>query len=609
MEILILGTALVLSAFTYGSPLFAAGLSEGAQTCLECHEENVPSGEFAKSAHGKLDCASCHIDAAGEEFPHPEKLKPVSCSLCHPAAANGYEKSSHAQAIRQGHPQAASCRDCHGKPHSMPKAKDGDPAIQREEIPGLCGRCHDDPKRMQDAHPTEEKPYHSYSHTVHGLAFGKDNLAAAVCTDCHGTHALYDSADSRSRVFWRNIPKTCGRCHPTIEADYNKSVHGAAVSNGYKESPVCTTCHGEHTILSPRNPDSTLNQRAVVKTCIACHTSERLARKFGLPIDRLATYSKSYHGLARKRGDLHVADCASCHGSHAVLKHTNPDSTIHPDNLQRTCGKCHEGAGSRLSATHIHGQDATDHFLIRFVRTFYLLLIPLVIGGMLLHNGLDFLRKLIRGRASGGLHDTELRMTVSERIQHAVNALSFMALAYTGFLLMYPDAWWAWPAWGLDETARRWSHRSAALLFFITGVYHVLYMISSKRGKTLLRGLMPVPTDIAEAFKLCAYNAGLRKTKPKLSHPFNYIEKSEYWALIWGSFVMLISGLVLAFPNLTLAYLPAWAADLATVFHLYEAILACLAIAVWHFYWVIFDPDIYPMSWAWLTGYIHRKNK
>ncbi len=66
--------------------------------------------------------------------------------------------------------------------------------------------------------------------------------------------------------------------------------------------------------------------------------------------------------------------------------------------------------------------------------------------------------------------------------------------------------------------------------------------------------------------------------------------------------VMGIEGLLVALGVLVLSYLPAWASDLATVVHYYEAVLACLSILVWHGYLVVFDPDVYPMNWAWLTG-------
>jgi hypothetical protein len=62
------------------------------------------------------------------------------------------------------------------------------------------------------------------------------------------------------------------------------------------------------------------------------------------------------------------------------------------------------------------------------------------------------------------------------------------------------------------------------------------------------------------------------------------------------------SGFVLWFNNWSLRNLPKWVSDAATALHWYEAILATAAIAVWHFYMVIFDPDVYPMDQAWITG-------
>ena len=97
------------------------------------------------------------------------------------------------------------------------------------------------------------------------------------------------------------------------------------------------------------------------------------------------------------------------------------------------------------------------------------------------------------------------------------------------------------------------------------------------------------------------YYLGVSSEKPEFAR-FSYAEKAEYWALVWGLIVMASTGIMLwarvFFGNL----LPRWWLDVATAIHLYEAILATLAIVVWHFYQVFFDPDIYPMNWAWWDG-------
>ena len=97
------------------------------------------------------------------------------------------------------------------------------------------------------------------------------------------------------------------------------------------------------------------------------------------------------------------------------------------------------------------------------------------------------------------------------------------------------------------------------------------------------------------------YNLGIIKEKPLLDR-FSYIEKAEYWALIWGTIVMAVTGFILWFDNTFLGLLGKQYWDVARVIHYYEAWLATLAIIVWHFYFVIFNPDIYPMNLAWIKG-------
>ena len=93
-----------------------------------------------------------------------------------------------------------------------------------------------------------------------------------------------------------------------------------------------------------------------------------------------------------------------------------------------------------------------------------------------------------------------------------------------------------------------------------------------------------------------------RPTPPHQGEKFGYVEKAEYWAFMWGSTIMAITGFALWFENLSLRYLPKWVTDVATVIHFYEAVLATLSILVWHLYWVVFDPDVYPMDTSWWSG-------
>jgi cytochrome b subunit of formate dehydrogenase len=66
--------------------------------------------------------------------------------------------------------------------------------------------------------------------------------------------------------------------------------------------------------------------------------------------------------------------------------------------------------------------------------------------------------------------------------------------------------------------------------------------------------------------------------------------------------VMTLTGFLLWFNNFTLRHFPKWVSDASTAVHFYEAILATFSILIWHFYMVVFDPDVYPMDLAWITG-------
>lgn len=581
-------------------------------TCLTCHglkgtdAPYVEINDFSRSIHGKNLCVSCHSDV--QEVPHEAKLKHVSCSRCHRLESQIYLQSDHGKAVARGMQEAASCKDCHGHSHTLLNSRNPKSPVHRSNIEKTCSHCHSDPQRMAGVHLTERDPVVSYDHSIHGQAFAKGHTNAATCSDCHGTHDLHGSQNPSSRVNRAKIPETCGRCHQNVAAVYNESIHGQAKRAGIKEAPVCTDCHGEHTIRSPKDPTSTVNVASVTKTCTACHASERLNAKFGLPTDRLSTYLETYHGLASQRGDLRVANCASCHGHHDILPSTDPRSSVSRANMVNTCGRCHPGAGEQLTKGFVHSAPSAKHQILGWVKQFYLLLIPLVLGFMLLHNALDLLRKMLSG-IEETVEDHEPRLTVNERFQHALLMITFCALAYSGFALKFADAGWAQWLAPFTEATRRSIHRWNAALFSVLAVYHALYLIVTQRGRYVLRALLPNWHDAQALFQQLAYSVGLRKSPPAAKGLYHYPEKIEYWALVWGSFVMVVTGALLVFNNFTLKYFPAWVADLATLIHYYEAILACLAILIWHGYLVIFDPKVYPMNWAWLTGFIRRRKQ
>jgi formate dehydrogenase gamma subunit len=195
-------------------------------------------------------------------------------------------------------------------------------------------------------------------------------------------------------------------------------------------------------------------------------------------------------------------------------------------------------------------------------------------------------------------------MNLSQRIQHFVLAASFILLAITGFALKFPDSWIA-KVLGSNEGFRRWSHRGAGVVLLLVGAYHVLYILTKKDGRQLVKDLLPVTKDLRDVADNARYLTGLSSNKAKIGR-FGYAEKMEYWAVIWGTLIMGVTGLMIWFKMDVTQLVPRWAVDVALTIHYYEAILACLAIVVWHFYHVIFDPDVYPLNWACWKGKVSR---
>ncbi len=475
------------------------------------------------------------------------------------------------------------------------------------------------PQEMSDCASCHEDISKAYTSGVHGQAVKNGNAGAPDCAMCHAD-AHNDAKTAwrpSSQEFRKAVPDTCGMCHSEIAEQFKISVHGKAVEQGIRQAPICTDCHGEHNIISPKKIDSPVNAANIRETCARCHGDVRLTRRFGLPADRITSFDSSFHGLAAKSGSQTVANCSSCHGVHNILPSADEKSTVNAKNLPATCGKCHAGAGSRFSLGTIHiAEGKQEPEGLRWVRLAYLFLIPGVIGFMVLHNGADWIRKFrmlrIQGIPHSSLHSAhgegEIRMLPMERLQHILLAVSFIVLAWTGFALKYPDEWWARPLllWETTKTVRGVVHRAAAVVFMAVTLLHLCTLIFSKTLRHHWTEMFPRVQDVRETVMNFLYLLGLTKHKPAISS-HSYIEKMEYWAVVWGAIVMILTGLLLWGNGLALRYIPKPWLDILNSIHFYEALLATLAIVVWHFYFVIFDPEVYPMDTAWMTGKSIRK--
>jgi cytochrome b subunit of formate dehydrogenase len=573
--------------------------------CEDCHE--VDAKPLAEGPHGFLACSDCH--AGADEVPHPEGVGKPDCALCHSDVFQEVADGVHADGRAANALQAKDCEACHGAIHSLVGHDSPQSAVHITRQANTCGGCHANPAMASRFRLGVVLPVEAYAKSVHARAVLQGKHAPS-CATCHGAHEILPASDPRSTVYFLRVADTCGTCHADIAKAYRDSVHGQAMVRGVREAPTCTDCHGEHHILSPNEPGSPVYATSIPRlTCGRCHNDLRLAQKYGMGTERVPAFQDSFHGLALRAGVTTVANCSSCHGVHDILPSSDPRSSVNADHLPQTCGKCHPGAGERfpIGRVHVFPGDS-EHVAVRVARLAYLWLIALTVGGMLLHNGLDFARKLRSSPLPPPPQPTEgaERLSRGFRIAHGALFGSFTILVYTGFALKFPEGWWARPLlmWENHLSVRGTLHRAAALLLLGTLAFHVAHLVVDRGARACIAAMRPTREDFRELVERIQWMLG-RRSEPPRSGALGYAEKLEYLALMWGIGIMSVTGFALWFNDLVLRWLPKWVTDLATVIHYYEAVLATLAILVWHFYFVIFDPVVYPMDKAWLTGRSH----
>lgn len=577
-------------------------------TCVECHEKSehdtVIADDISHSAHDGLECLDCHNDKG--TMPHKDDKSFMvnweGCITCH--ENEGEEYTIHGRAAHADDEEIPTCSDCHGGHDILPSTA----RLSKTNpinLPDTCGTCHTDLDLIERHNIRTDHPLAIYESSIHGRAVKGGLLTAAACNDCHsgeGTaHRIYSQGNPNSSINHFNIPDTCGQCHEQSTKDYWNGIHGQLIKRGDANSPVCTNCHGEHGIISPKDPRSPVSRaRLAEATCTPCHQSITLTERYGISTGRRPSYIDNYHGLKTKAGDLEVANCASCHGVHLILPSSNPESRVNADNLRNTCGECHPGITSELAATPIHGfvDEEEESEVARIIRVVYILAIIVIIGLMALHWIIDIWRQIINVMRKPQVR----RMWADEVWQHTLLMVSFIVLVITGFALRYGDSWFASFLFGWDYgfTVRGIIHRVAAVIMVVSTLWHMLYLFS-KRGRRFLKDMMPNFSDFRQFLQRIFYNLGLSKKEPQFRR-FSYVEKAEYWALVWGNAVMIITGFLLWFDNFFVSFIPREVLEVALVIHFYEAILATLAIMIWHLYSTVFNPHVYPMNPSWLTG-------
>ncbi len=196
------------------------------------------------------------------------------------------------------------------------------------------------------------------------------------------------------------------------------------------------------------------------------------------------------------------------------------------------------------------------------------------------------------------------RFDLLQRSEHILFLLSFTLLALTGLPQKFPlspISDWIFGMLGGVETARAIHHLSAIAMIIMSTVHilEVPYRLIVFRTPITM---IPWLDDVRHVWDDILYYLGFRKHKAYYGR-YSYAEKMEYLSLIWGTVVMAITGFMMWNPITTLKFLPGEAIPAAKAAHGGEALLAVLAIIIWHFYHV----HIKMFNKSMFTGYMSRE--
>ena len=389
----------------------------GVVQCEKCHADRqflvgksrtprgdsvlfVPDTSVRDSRHRTLVCADCHA-GYNDGYPHVRVARvAIDCGECHETQGADWQASVHQPAFAKSG-DAPTCVSCHSS-HRVLGADDRRSTTHPLRVARLCGSCHDSPKILrayfdEPGDTTARAVAGAYKASVHGLAMTRSGLSvSATCSDCHASHRVLPKDSTRSTIGREQVATTCGACHEGVLSTYSASAHGKALASGDttvtgRKAPVCTDCHGGHSVVSATDE---VWFRGVVQECGACHARA------------LETYAETYHGKATELRHGIAAKCSDCHSAHAMLAADDPKSTVHPSRLVETCRQCHETANANFVKYKAHGdpQDRANDPELFWV---WLAMTALLVGVLAFFSvhSMMFLVRLLRERGRRGGHD------------------------------------------------------------------------------------------------------------------------------------------------------------------------------------------------------------
>lgn len=566
---------LALAAAAGFSPLTAQEQGAAANAgCYECHATAEDPMEFAggvkvsvrvdkpaflASAHGKHECVACHVG-----------LDPLDHT--------GIDRPTHAEYRKL---QAQRCVPCHSD------------AAEHAAVAGRSER------------------------RVGAMLHSAKESKSPLCIDCHPAHSVQRGEPGREA-----IGRACANCHDKVYATYAASVHGKGVTEKGADSPACTDCHGGHLAEGKAAAEHKVR---LGQPCMNCHADEKMMEKHGISTGVVSTYVNDFHGMNVKFYDgggkgigMPTLVCADCHGIHDVAAAEPGNTRLLKENLTKVCRECHKDASLTFSDAWLsHYEPSLENAPLVFaVQVSYWIFIPFVIIGLSLQifaHVVLFPRIQRRNRKKGlaapaGHHDNGrqvVRFGRRSRIEHLLVMITFILLLVTGLPQKFHDSGWAvWTTQmlgGIDMM--RLIHRITGVVFTVLCVVHLTIALVGVLTGRLDMNITPQKADFRDAIQNLKYYIGLAPAPPKFGR-YDYRQKFEYWGMVVGSAVMILSGFVLFFPILFAEFLPGQFIPAAKAAHTYEAMMALLTIIIWHMYGAHLNPDCFPIDKSIFTGRI-----
>ena len=200
-----------------------------------------------------------------------------------------------------------------------------------------------------------------------------------------------------------------------------------------------------------------------------------------------------------------------------------------------------------------------------------------------------------------------VRFNLGQRVEHLVTMVVFVLLCLTGLPQKFYSAGWAQGTVKVfhDFDTMRWVHRICGLLLAASTVVHfskAFLMMMQKSGRW---SMVPTRKDFQDAFQQLRYYMGQAADQP-LYDRYDYKQKFEYWGLVIGNVIMVMTGLVLFFPVTAAMLIPGGIIPAAKTAHSNEGLMAFFVITIWHIFNAHLSPDVFPFDVGIFTGKISR---